>query len=252
MTTVNMTLYQEKRLHIMYSLFSRIVHDIINPPIIRTWFMSLGATVLVLIVLWSTLLSSLSNFLSSDIAWIQWIFDAINSLWFLSPAVLIASFFLFPPLMIAILMLFADRIISCVEQKNYPHSTPQPISWGKAMQQSLLYTAKIIGYNIACLPIYLLLLFIPPLSLLFYYAFNGWLLGQEYFYSVGSRQQGYNGVRNQWQTFRLRGTFYGAVCIFGLNIPFVNLIVPIVGLIGMVHLWHDRQNKTKLREQERA
>lgn len=211
----------------------------------RIWGISLAMTIALMAGLWALVINELGANLHSDNAWVQWGINALNSIWFLSPAVLFGTLFLFPPVMVAVLMLFADRIMGAVESQYYPTAQPTNTPLMQSLKNSMLFTVKMLLYNMLALPLYIILLFIPPLSLMAYYTFNGWLLGQDYFNTVGNRYTGYNDVCNQWKNYRLKCTALGAVCVFGLTIPVLNLIVPIVGLIAMVHLWHDKTTPTQ-------
>src|SRR3546814_14901069 len=73
--------------------------------------------------------------------------------------------------------------------------------------------------NLLVLPLYLVLIWIPPLNLLLFYLLNGYLLGREYFEMVAVWRLDLAGAKRLRRDFRGRVVLGGAVIAFLLTIP---------------------------------
>lgn len=149
----------------------------------------------------------------------------------------IVTLVLFPAIVTIIVGVLLDDIARAVEAKHYPQLPP---ARERPMVEDLLTTLRFAGasilVNLAALPIYLVLM--PTgLSILVFYAVNGYLLGREYFELVALRRM----ALEQAKTMRLahRGFLWvaGAGITFLLSVPVVNLLAPIVATAFMVHLF---------------
>ena len=95
----------------------------------------------------------------------------------------------------------------------------------------------LIVLNIIVLPVYIVALFIPFLSLALFLALNGYLLGREYFELVATRHMRPRDART------LRKQSGGQVYLAGMVIaglfavPFLNLLAPILGAAFMMHVY---------------
>jgi len=155
-------------------------------------------------------------------------------------AIAVASFFLFPAVMVTIMALLLDDIAQAVERRYYPELPParrQPLA--EALLGNVIFVAVTLILNLLVLPLYLLLLFVPPLSFLLFYLLNGYLLGREYFEMVGVRRLDLAATKRLRQSFRGRVILAGAVIAFLLTIPLVNLVTPIIATAFMLHIFED-------------
>ncbi|MFM7443674.1 MAG: EI24 domain-containing protein, partial [Tabrizicola sp.] len=80
--------------------------------------------------------------------------------------------------------------------------------------------------------------FVGPGIPLVFWAINGFLLGREYFSLVALRRLPPQEVkamrrRNRW-TLWAAGTLMAAP----LSVPFVNLVIPVLGVATFTHLYH--------------
>ena len=87
------------------------------------------------------------------------------------------------------------------------------------------------------LPLYLLLLFVPPFNLIVFYALNGYLLGREYFEIVGVRRLDDAETRTLRRRHRGRAFMAGVVIAILLTVPLVNLFTPVVATAFMLHVF---------------
>ena len=148
----------------------------------------------------------------------------------------VLSVFLMVPVASAFTGIFLDDVADAVEAKHYPTLSPAPsVPIGEAIRESLGFLAVIVGANLLALIAYLVL---APLAPLIFYALNGFLLSREYFRMIAVRRLGRQGAR---AAFRKRlGTVWiaGALMAVPLTVPFVNLLVPILGAATFTHLFH--------------
>jgi len=230
----------------MFAALAKSFAQLGDPAFRRVLALSLGASAALFVVLWALAWLGL-GWLAEDLAaWIatqgsdgfwvdlaEWIFGAISVL-----AVLVTSLMLFPAVVGAVMSLLLDEVAGAVERRHYPDLPPpraQPL--GEALLGALRFAAVTIALNGLALPLYLLLLFVPPLNLFVFYLLNGYLLGREYFELVAARRTDLAGVRQLHRAHRGRVLLAGVVIAFLLTIPLVNLVTPLVATAFMVHVF---------------
>src|SRR3546814_12765 len=84
-------------------------------------------------------------------------------------AIAVASFFLFPAVMVTIMALLLDDIAQAVERRYYPNlppARPQPLR--EALFGNVIFVLVTLILNLLALPLYLVLIWIPPLNLLLF------------------------------------------------------------------------------------
>ncbi len=91
--------------------------------------------------------------------------------------------------------------------------------------------------NLVLLPLYAVLLFLPPLSFLLSLGVNGWLVGREYFEAVAFRYQSRDAADLLRRQRRADVWRCGLLIVLLLTIPLVNFLVPIVATAFMVHVY---------------
>ena len=166
---------------------------------------------------------------------LEWVFGAA-----VFAALLVTSFLLFPAVVGVALSFFMDAIVEAVERRHYsglPAPRQQPLweqVWG-----ALTFGALAVALNILALPLYLLLLFVPPFNLLLFYGLNGYLFGREYFDVVAVRRLDPAELRGLRRGHRGRLLLAGAMIAFLLTLPVINLAMPIVAASFMVHVFQN-------------
>lgn len=179
---------------------------------------------------------------TGDGAWIaplEWLVDAAAI-----GAIAVASFFLFPAVMASIMALLLEDIAKAVERRYYPDLPPareQPLA--EAILGGLVFAAVTLILNLLVLPLYLVLLFVPPLNFVLFYLLNGYLLGREYFELVAVRRLDLPATKRLRRDFRGRVILAGAVITFLLTIPLVNLVTPIIATAFMLHTFEDLRRR---------
>lgn len=222
--------------------FTLALQDIKTPQVQKIWVGALVLSLVVIFALWQGLVI-ISETVMSEWSWVLWLSEKVGFLGWLSPLMLAGVFLLFPSIMIGVLFLFADLIIDIIEKQHYSHTPKHHKPFVLGLTETVRFSLKMMGYNVLFLPIYVILIFIPPLSFAVYCLINGWLLAKEYFHTLGGRyhpaETSESDKKNHWRDVRIPLVLYCMVISAGLVVPFLNLFIPIIGLIGMVHLWHN-------------
>ncbi len=152
-------------------------------------------------------------------------------------AVFVIAMVMFPGLVRVVSGVFLDEVAAATEARHYP-DLPPPLGPGAAAGAiaAVRFASIAIVLNLICAPLYLLLLLLPPLGLLLFYAVNGYLLGREYFELVAERRLQPDQAAALRQAHRVRLLVYGAGIAFALTVPIVNLLVPVLATAFMVHV----------------
>lgn len=213
----------------MLNALGRAVEDTFRREQVRAILTSVVLATLLLGLLWLGVAVLLSH---ARVAGNWWIDTAIAVAGSLS-AVLLA-WMLFPAMTMLILGFFLERVIAAVERRHYPGLPPPRrigIDEGIASGLRLLLLAVLI--NLAALPLYL----IPAINLFIYYGVNGYLVGREYFELVALRRLDGAAARAIGRRHRGRVILAGAVVVFLLSLPLVNLVAPVVAAAFMLHVF---------------
>lgn len=203
--------------------------------------LALAAVAVALVAAWFATDYLLVYYLSWFPDWLIGTADVVSAL-----GVMGLMWIMFPAIVTGFAGMFLDGAAKLVEQRHYPNQAPgvEPPLW-PSVANSLKFTAVVVAVNLALIPLYLIGFFFPPLLLLIF-CINGWLMGREYFELVGYRHLPPGGVydaRRKNSTTVLLG---GIAIAIGFTIPFVNLLVPVVGVAMMVHVFKGLQARGRL------
>ncbi len=196
------------------------------------WFSVLSALI-AFIVLWTVIGFLLRETSISQIGWLEGAIDVLGGL-----ATLALTWFLFPATVSGLIGLFLDQVADCVEARHYPGlPDANGQSVGEAVVMSMKFLGILVVLNILMLPF----LFLGPLFPFVFYLVNGYLLGREYFELVAARRLPPAEVTKLRKARQGGVLMVGIVIAFGLTIPLVNLLMPIIATSAMVHQyekWH--------------
>lgn len=156
----------------------------------------------------------------------------------LSAAILgLSGILLFRAVAVAITWVFADDIIDAVEDRYYPRHA----AFGKrpslcaGVQMALKSIARVVGYNLLALPVYILLLFTGVGTAIAFLLINALLLGRDMEDMLIARH-GAKGAMN-----KLSRVMLGLFGTAGMMVPLVNLFVPVLATAMAVHLVHSEK-----------
>ncbi len=165
---------------------------------------------------------------------VRWLNDLLSVSSFIFMIVL--SVFLMVPVASAITSMFLDEVAQAVEDRHYPGLPKVPgVPFGEALRDTINFLGVLIGANILALILYA---FLAPAALFIFWGLNGFLLGREYFTLAAMRRVGR--VKAKEMRAKYTGTIWmaGILMTIPLTIPFVNLLIPILGAATFTHIYH--------------
>jgi len=217
------------------------IGEIFDPAMRGVFWKSIGLTIFALIIVWNLIKTLVEAF---AIPFISTWFAAVSMPDWTGGIGIFAAIvagiglaaglaFLIGPVSAGIAGLFLDDVADHVEAQDYPNDPPgQAMPLGQSIVMSLRFFLIVILGNLFAL----MLLLIPGVNFIAFFAVNGYLLGREYFEFAALRHHDAATVR------QLRSQHSGTVIIAGLviagflAIPLVNLLTPLFGASLMVHL----------------
>lgn len=146
----------------------------------------------------------------------------------------IGGWFMLPALTVLIAGMFQEKTINRVERIYYPNSvrSEEPEFWPDAWHD-IKFTLWALFLNILVLPLYLF-----GIGFVVSVLINSYLLGREFFesaagYHLGKPEAKELGGRNK------RAIYGGGFVITLMTlVPLLNLFVPIIAVVWMVHVYH--------------
>jgi CysZ protein len=151
-----------------------------------------------------------------------------------------STLLLFRVVAVAITWIFADDIIDAVEDRHYPRHamTGKRPGLASGAQMALRSVARVIGYNLLALPVYLLLLFTGVGTFIAFLLVNALLLGRDLEDMLIARHGKEHGSMR-----KLPRLLLGLAGTAGMMVPFFNLIVPVLATAAAVHMAHSGVSK---------
>lgn len=208
--------------------------DLPSPRVLRVLAQSLALTLLILALLGAALFFGMRWTLDH---W-QWLGATERDLAdvLIVLALIALGWLLFRAVAILVVGLFADGIVADIEGRHYPAAARRavPVSLAASLRLGLGSAARLIGINLAALPLYVPLLFtaigVPILA----FAINAVLLGRDLEAMVLARHPG------RPRLDRMARWSLGALSAACFMVPVVNLLAPIASAAMAVHMLHLR------------
>lgn len=210
-----------------------------DPRFVRVFLLSIALTLALLVVAWLAL---------------DWLFGRIGMLplpafvaggwavvsdWAALPVVIIAGWFLFPGIATGVMSLFLDSVVDAVEDRHYPTAAGiRAAGFGEALMMGLASALRLLLWNLALSPLYLILLFTAIGPLLLFVAVNGWLLGRDLLEMVAIRHMPRADAARFVAANRTARLALGATAAALFLIPFGNLAAPLVSAALATHAFH--------------
>jgi uncharacterized protein involved in cysteine biosynthesis len=150
----------------------------------------------------------------------------------------LAAWLLFRLVALAVLQLFGDEVVAAVEARHYPAAAAaaRRLGWREELRNGARGLLRSLGYNIAALPLALILLGTAIGPAVLFAAINAVLLGRELSEMVALRHRDAPGAA-PLPGFAAR-TALGAIVVLLLTVPVVNLLAPVLGAAAATHLVH--------------
>lgn len=219
--------------------FGRALVQIGDPRFRRVLFRALLVVLAALAaVFWAAMLGL--GWLLPDVVTLPWIGEVafVDSLvsWAALGLMIALSVVLMVPATAAAAGFFLDDVAAAVEARHYPALPPaRSAGLGEQVRDATGFLALVVAANLAALIVYLLA---APLAPVVFWLVNGFLLGREYFQLVALRRLEPAEAVRLWRRHSGRVWLAGVAMAMPLSLPFVNLLVPILGVAVFTHQFH--------------
>lgn len=230
------------KLHVIPDALRRALFQLWDPRILGVVVVSLGIMLLItapfaLIFIGVAWLIELITPAHLELPWLGDVgFLGVMTKGLTSQASWVFWTYVMAPLAVAIIGLFLDRIVNAVERRHFPSLPPVA---NRTMAEMALYALRFFGLmmmvNLGAL---VASLFAGALAPVVFIAANGFLLAREYYETVAMRRVGIADMaemrRRNFSTLWVTG----ALLALGLAVPFLNLLIPVIGAATYTHLFH--------------
>lgn len=207
--------------------------QVLSPPLRRLLWRTLGMTLLLLGLLWYLLTRFLAWFLATHPLSTDYpIVDSV--LVFLAGAGLFVGFAYILPVVSALVAgFFLDDAARIVETTDFPGDVPgRPLSLATSIGVGLRFAGLALAVNLLAL----MLIFVPGVNVVAFFAANAYLFSREYFEMAAARFRPLPDAGRLRRENRVVVLAGGCVLAGMLLVPVLNLLVPLFGIALMVHL----------------
>ena len=229
----------------MLGYLSKSISQLGDPALRRIALIGVSGSALIFSVLCLLVWWGLSTYvLPSNLSLWGWVEDILGFVtkFFIGISLVFVSTVMFPGVATILISLFLEGVVHAVEAKHYPDKLqPRKRPAYEEVWSSIKFSVLVIGLNFLCFPLYLILMFVPPINLILYYALNGYLISREYFELVAFRQINPESARIVRHKNRGKLLLAGILITFLLTIPIINFFAPIIAVSFMVHFYHGLQ-----------
>lgn len=220
----------------MLAELPRVLAQLTDRRFVAVFLKSVALTLLVLAGLWFGLDAWLSGSRAPPLpAWMQrfWT-DAAD--WAALPIIVIGGWFLFPGIATGVMGLFLDDVVDAVEDRHYPGAMAhRRVPIAEAGLLALGSAARVVLWNLALAPVYLLLLFTAVGPLLLFTAVNGWLMGRDLLEMVAVRHMPRAEASALIASNRALRLRLGLTAAPLFLVPVLNLFAPIIAAALAAH-----------------
>jgi CysZ protein len=210
-------------------------------PLIKTFISIKKANLLGLMLACSLLAAIIVIGAVGSITWITdrfvtiergWLHTLFN--WVVGVITGIGGWFMLPALTVLISSLFQETAIQRVERVYYPDVAHREVlKFWPEFRHDLKFTGWAMCLNILLLPLYMFGIGFAASILL-----NSYLLGREFFESAAGYYLGKTNARALGAQHKKAMYGGGFVITVMAIVPFLNLFVPILAIVWMVHVYH--------------
>lgn len=221
----------------IFSDFARALRQMSDPRFLRVMVLGVALALALLVAVYAGFLGLIEAFSpgSVDIPFIGPVggIDTLLS-WGSFLLMIGLSVFLMVPVASAFSGLFLEDVAAAVEARHYPDLPPvPPLPLGESLKDAVNFLGLLIAVNVVALFFYALAGPFVPLA---FWALNGLLLGREYFSLVAMRRYGRPAAKALRRRYFFRIWAAGTLMAAPLSIPFVNLLIPVLGVATFTHM----------------
>lgn len=156
--------------------------------------------------------------------------------------VLAGFWFLFPAVAVTVIGIFADEAVDAVETRHYPDARGRDLPFGRSLAMGIRSGARVLGWNLLALPLYLILLVTGVGPFLLFMAVNAFALGRDLGEMVAARHVRGEALDRWLAASRLDRAVLGLGATLLFMIPFFNLLAPVLGAAMATHMFHRRRH----------
>ena len=215
--------------------FAKTLESVTRARLLGLMLACAGLAVAVVIVLVAIITSLTAHLVDLETGWLD---SLVN--WVVGGITGIGGWFMLPAFVVLIAGMFQERTIDRVERAYYPDEvrSREPRFWPD-LRHDIQFTLWALFLNILILPLYLF-----GIGFVVSIALNSYLLGREFFEGAAGHHLGKPEAKAKGE--QNRGTVYagGLVITLMTLMPVVNLFVPILAIVWMVHVYHGLGKKT--------
>ncbi len=144
--------------------------------------------------------------------------------------------YIMAPVAIAVMGLFLETVVDAVEARHYP---ALPTVRHRSLAEMVGYAVRFFLMMLAVsLAAFVASLFVGFLAPVVFVAANGYLIGREYYETVALRRVSEAEARRLTRQNLPVLWALGALLALGLNLPWLNLVVPLIGVAAYTHMYH--------------
>jgi len=223
----------------IFADFARALGQIGDARFRRVLFLGVALSLALLVAVYAAFLWALQTFTPDtiDIPFVGPVggLDTLLS-WGSALFMIGLSVFLMMPVASAFTGLFLEDVAQAVEDRHYPNlPAPPRLPLGDTLVDAANFFALMVAVNVLALGLYP---FAGPLIPVVFWGVNGFLLGREYFGMVAMRRLGRNGAKALRRRYKAQIWLAGTLMAAPLSIPFINLLIPVLGAATFTHLFH--------------
>lgn len=224
----NVTLYGSLSMSFMF-LLKKTLRTLARGRLLALMLLCALLALLVIIGMAITITWFTAHMVSFELGWldtsVNWVAGVVSG---------VGGWFMLPAMVVLISGAFQEITISRVEQSEYPAEVrrKEPQFWPD-IAHDIRFTLKAILLNILVLPFYFI-----GIGFLLTVLLNSYLLGREFFESAAGYHLGKANARELGRRNRRRVYGSGLIITLFSLVPVVNLFVPIIAIVWMVHVYH--------------
>ncbi len=212
--------------------------EIFSPPFRSVLFKSLGLTLVLLAIVWLALDKFITGYIAVPYPWV-----ATTLVFLTGIGLFLGLAFLVAPVSSMVAGVFLDELAERVEKGS---TVTGVLGTALPAGQAIWLAAKFAGVSLLVNIAALLLLLVPGVNALVFFAANAYLLGREYFELAALRYRPLEEVRAMRRERPLYLFICGMFIAAFVAVPIVNLLTPLFGTAFMVRIHQRMMERERL------
>jgi uncharacterized protein involved in cysteine biosynthesis len=211
-----------------FSPLTLALRELADPRLLKIFGLSLAISLLVFAAVAAVIGLELQD-LAASAVWASWLPGGVGAL-----TALLTSVWLFFPLAVIVAGFFQNAMCRAVEAAQYPDLPPARGAGVSGQTADQIFLAlKLMIFGLFALMASLVW---PGLGFLIGLALTAWALGRGFFVPVAMRRLSRRQALAAYDILRPRVLFLGAILALIGMVPGLNLLIPVLGPVAMLHL----------------